>query len=110
MENNIENLEKVLDNNQEYVYVNANDTKNMEETSLINKITDNIDREGTSYDTDETRKETSLITEDDCNDSVLTLNKEDENDNSEIINENERIEVNEDNETHVNVENIEKYK
>jgi len=122
MESNIENLEKVLNNNQEYVYVNTDYTKNEEETPIKNKINLDkevcLDREVTSYDTDETKKETSIITEDDCNDSVLTLNKDDnensdivdENDNSDIVNENENIEINENSETNINVEGLGKFK
>jgi len=121
MESNIENLEKVLNNNQEYVYVNT-DVTNNKETPLKNKINldkeVSLDREVTSYDTDETKKETSIITEDDCNDSVLTLNKDendnsdivDENENSDIVNENEHIEVNEDSEANINIENLQKFK
>eukprot|EP00833_Pecoramyces_ruminatium_P006157 jgi/Orpsp1_1/1180189/evm.model.c7180000072448.1 len=98
MESNIENLENTLNKNQEIVYVN--DAKeNLNSEILKDKL----------YDIDETKKEFSLQSslEDDCNDSILTLNKEYDNDSSQLsLNSEEEYEcINEDNNTHVNAEN-----
>jgi len=96
MESNLENLEISLDKNQEIVYLNEKEKLNSK------TIKEKID------DIDETKKEFSLQSslEDDCNDSVLTLNKDYDNESSQLgLSSEEELECNnEDNKTHVNVE------
>ncbi|KAG4106732.1 hypothetical protein H8356DRAFT_1627415 [Neocallimastix lanati (nom. inval.)] len=96
MESNIENLEISLDRNLEIVFVDDS-KENITKAKALAK--------SKFYDADETKKEVSNL--DDCNDSILTLNKDDDNDETQISSESEFENNNEDNHTHVNVENQE---
>jgi len=90
------NIEVDLTKNQEYVYVNTDEAKDLTKSAL-KKISKDI------YDSDETKKESSTF-ESDC--SVLTLNKDSDNDNTQIS-------LNEDNETNITVDSTlvnQKYK
>jgi len=97
MESNIENLEIALNKNQEYVYVNTDDIKND-----IAKSSNKDNKDNT--DTEETKKEISTL-ESDCNDSILTLNKDSDNDSTQISFNDSSIVNNEDNETNITIEN-----
>ncbi|OUM69721.1 hypothetical protein PIROE2DRAFT_2362 [Piromyces sp. E2] len=97
MESNIENLEIALNKNQEYVYVNTDEVSDIANTSK-KKTNKDI------YDTDETKKEISAL-ESDCNDSILTLNKDSDNDSTQLSINDSSVVNNEDNETNVTIEN-----
>jgi len=78
MERNVENLEISLNNNKEIVFI-KDLNKNVTKTEVKNLTKDK------SYDSDETKKEISAV-DDDCNDSITTLNKVD-NENTQTSSE-----------------------